>query len=184
MRMQAVVALSKLQSADEDQESDDDDTEVEAQRVADVLVDVLTHDSAAYVLSPPLRPHSSRAHSPTPFHQNSEVRRAALFNLIPSPESIPSLLLRAQDLDPINRRATFTHVFSEIPCTALEMDQRMWLMGRGLKDREENVKKGAKRLVGRWVDEIVGQMQEQGEGEERNEKDGLEKVSLGFVFGV
>jgi condensin complex subunit 3 len=47
VRMQAVVALSKLQTADDEEESDDDDTEVEATRVADVLIDVLTHDPAA-----------------------------------------------------------------------------------------------------------------------------------------
>lgn len=45
--MQAVVALSKLQTADDDIESDDDDTEQEAQRVTDVLIDVLSHDPAA-----------------------------------------------------------------------------------------------------------------------------------------
>lgn len=54
MRQHAVVALSKLQDADEaidggsDAEDSDDEREEEAKRsVADVLIDVLNHDPAA-----------------------------------------------------------------------------------------------------------------------------------------
>lgn len=45
MRMQAVVALAKLQEADEP-DSDDEDDEPELS-VTQVLMDVLTHDPAA-----------------------------------------------------------------------------------------------------------------------------------------
>lgn len=49
--MQAVVALSKLQDADAAEESDDDDSDQEDKTsVAEVLIDVLTHDPAAFVL--------------------------------------------------------------------------------------------------------------------------------------
>lgn len=51
MRMQAVVALAKLQDADEPQS--DDEEEDDEPSVRDVLVDVLTHDPAACV---PLHP--------------------------------------------------------------------------------------------------------------------------------
>ena len=70
VRMQAVVALSKLQSADDDEESDDDDDEGEATRVSEVLIDVLTHDSAAFV--PPLLP--SALANPPPTEQRSPPR--------------------------------------------------------------------------------------------------------------
>lgn len=151
VRMQAVVALSKLQSADDDEESDDDDDEGEATRVSEVLIDVLTHDSAAFV--PPLLPSPSQL---TPRQPNSEVRRAALFNLLPSPSTLPALLLRTLDVDPINRRAAFTHVLHEIPCQHLSQEQREQAIGRGLRDREEGVKKAAKRLVGKWAEEAGG----------------------------
>lgn len=45
VRMQAVVALSKLQEADEPDEDDDD--EDPEQNVTQVLMDVLMHDPAA-----------------------------------------------------------------------------------------------------------------------------------------
>jgi condensin complex subunit 3 len=46
VRMQAVVALAKLQDADEP-DSDDEEQDDEPS-VSEVLVDVLTHDPAAY----------------------------------------------------------------------------------------------------------------------------------------
>lgn len=42
VRLQAVVALSKLQEADEDEEDEDDE-----KSVSEVLIDILNHDSAA-----------------------------------------------------------------------------------------------------------------------------------------
>ena len=86
----------------------------------------------------------------------SEVRRAALFNLIPSPASLPALILRTRDLDPINRRAAFTHVLAEVPCKTLSASQREEAIGRGLRDREEAVSKAAKRLVVKWAEEVGG----------------------------
>ncbi|SCV72496.1 BQ2448_4033 [Microbotryum intermedium] len=126
VRMQAVVALAKLQEADE---ADDDDEEL---RVSDVLIDVLTHDPAA------------------------EVRRAALFNLIPSPKTLPALLMRTLDVDPINRRAAYLHVLYEIPCARLSQTQREDAIARGLRDREEGVRGAAKKLVSKWAEEAGG----------------------------
>jgi len=48
VRLQAVVALSKLQEADEDDDSDDSDEEDEEKKsVSEVLIDIMNHDSAA-----------------------------------------------------------------------------------------------------------------------------------------
>lgn len=89
----------------------------------------------------------------------SDVRRAALFNLIPSPASLPALILRTRDLDPINRRAAFTHVLSDVPCRTLSAPQREEVISRGLRDREESVSKAAKRLVAKWAEEVGGVIQ-------------------------
>ncbi|KDE08656.1 hypothetical protein MVLG_01115 [Microbotryum lychnidis-dioicae p1A1 Lamole] len=126
VRMQAVVALAKLQEADE---VDEDDDELS---VSDVLIDVLTHDPAA------------------------EVRRAALFNLIPSPKTLPALLMRTLDVDPINRRAAYLHVLYEIPCARLTQTQREDAIARGLRDREEGVRRAAKKLVSKWAEDAGG----------------------------
>ncbi|SGY69030.1 BQ5605_C004g02943 [Microbotryum silenes-dioicae] len=127
VRMQAVVALAKLQEADEVDEDDDDELSV-----SDVLIDVLTHDPAA------------------------EVRRAALFNLIPSPKTLPALLMRTLDVDPINRRAAYLHVLYEIPCARLTQTQREDAIARGLRDREEGVRRAAKKLVSKWAEDAGG----------------------------
>ncbi|GAA5865849.1 hypothetical protein JCM3774_003117 [Rhodotorula dairenensis] len=138
VRQHAVVALSKLQDADEeveDSDSDEDDSDGGAAKdanrsVTEVLVDVLNHDPAA------------------------EVRRAALFNLIPSPETLPSLLRRTLDIDTTNRRLAFAHVLAEIPPKSLTLKQRQTVLGRGLRDREEAVRKAAKKLVAKWVEHL------------------------------
>ena len=44
----------------------------------------------------------------------------------------------------------------EIPCQRLSQEQREQAIGRGLRDREEGVKKAAKRLVGKWAEEAGG----------------------------
>ncbi|KAK4056299.1 chromosome condensation complex Condensin, subunit G [Microbotryomycetes sp. JL221] len=131
VRMQAVVALSKLQEADE-ADSDDEDSNDPDQNVTMMLMDVLLHDPAA------------------------EVRRAALFNLLPSPMSLAAIVSRTLDVDTINRRATFSHVLIDVPCASLSNIHREEIARRGLQDREEAVVKAAKKLMSKWVDETGG----------------------------
>ncbi|BGP37334.1 chromosome condensation complex Condensin, subunit G [Rhodotorula kratochvilovae] len=142
VRQHAVVALSKLQDADEgaDEDDSDEDSDDEEEKdkgdkrsVTEVLVEVLNHDPAA------------------------EVRRAALFNLIPSPATLPSLLRRTLDIDTTNRRLAFSHVLAEIPLASLTVAQRQIVLGRGLRDREEAVRKAARKLVGRWIEQLSGE---------------------------
>ncbi|BGO88973.1 hypothetical protein NBRC10512_005103 [Rhodotorula toruloides] len=135
VRQHAVVALSKLQDADEgagdsDDDSDDEDEGKEKKSVTEVLIGVLNHDPAA------------------------EVRRAALFNLIPSATTLPHLLRRTLDIDTTNRRLAFSHVLVEIPPRSLTKTQRREIMGRGLRDREEAVRKAAKKLVAKWLEQV------------------------------
>lgn len=85
---------------------------------------------------------------------DSEVRRAALFNLIPSATTLPHLLRRTLDIDTTNRRLAFSHVLVEIPPRSLTKTQRREIMGRGLRDREEAVRKAAKKLVAKWLEQV------------------------------
>ena len=89
-----------------------------------------------------------------PIYLFSEVRRAALMNLFPSPETLPALLRRTLDVDTVNRRLAFTHVLPTIPAKHLTSLQREQVMSRGLRDREEAVQRAAKKLVGLWADQV------------------------------
>lgn len=91
-----------------------------------------------------------------PLSLSRDVRRAALFNLIPSPKTLPALISRTLDVDPINRRASFAHVLIEVPCASLNRAQREETIGRGLRDREEGVQRAAKKLIAKWADECGG----------------------------
>lgn len=102
---------------------------------------------------------------------HSEVRRAALFNLIPSLSTLPHLLRRTLDIDTINRRLCFSHVLLEIPVSRLTLKQRNEVLGRGLRDREESVRKSARKLVGKWV----GEIEEQKDGEGGEEEGTVER---------
>lgn len=88
----------------------------------------------------------------------SEVRRASLFNLLPTPLTLPHLLTRTLDQDPINRRSIYAHILSEVPLLGLTEEQREMVLKRGLGDRIEGVRKaaGGAGLVGRWVGEGGG----------------------------
>lgn len=179
--MQAVVGLSKLQAADSDGEGeddeedseDDDDTPAERadkeegkKKVRDVLMEILRFDSAALVLSffpapflsppPPCFDECEGVPTDSPRRTNSEVRRASLFNLLPTPQTLPILLSRTLDIDPINRRATYIHVLAEVPIKGLSLEQRENVVRRGLGERVDGVRKAAVGLVLRWAEECGG----------------------------
>lgn len=118
-------------------------------------------------MTPPrASPYCSRVSiaSPCPLTRHcfpcSEVRRAALFNLIPSPTSLPALLRRTLDVDTTNRRLAFSHVLAEIPLASLTVAQRQVVLGRGLRDREEAVRKASRKLVARWIEQVAGEEQD------------------------
>ncbi|KAK4702820.1 condensin complex subunit 3, partial [Phenoliferia sp. Uapishka_3] len=145
VRMQAVVALSKLQGDDDadSSSSSDDDSDAEStpsssgdgQKVASVLADVLTHDPAAFVSSSSLPSSASTTQT-----------------LLSSPSKIAT----SAEQHPINRRAAFTHVLSEVPVGSLTREQREEVIARGLKDREESVRRAAGKVVSKWAEEVGG----------------------------
>lgn len=55
-------------------------------------------------------------------------------------------------MDTTNRRLAFAHVLAEVPPESLSLKQRQTVLGRGLRDREEAVRKAAKKLVAKWAE--------------------------------
>ncbi|KAK0545135.1 chromosome condensation complex Condensin, subunit G [Tilletia horrida] len=151
VRAQAIVGLSKMagsEGADED-EDDDLDGGSTAQEVQELLLDIVQHDPSA------------------------ETRRAALFNLNPSPATLPIILTRLHDVDATNRRCVYLGSLALIAesehtarAAAAEVDLASALaigpklstklaeevVRTGLGDREESVQRAAKKLISRWCE--------------------------------
>ncbi|CAO3691481.1 unnamed protein product [Umbelopsis ramanniana] len=123
VRIQAVTALSRLQNAD------DEEDEVDGRTVSEKLIDIMQHD-------------------PSP-----EVRRVVLFNLDQTKRSIPYIIERARDIDPINRRFVFIKPMSEIQdFRMLSISQRHQLLDAGLKDRDALVLKAVSKMISNhWI---------------------------------
>lgn len=132
VRVQAIVALAKLQGAegDEGDEGDED----EGQGITSVLLRVLQHDPSA------------------------EVRRAALFNLPSNQRTLPFILERLRDVDTVNRRCLYLGSLSnavlEQPSCSARMRPEDWahVIHTGLGEREESVVRATKKLMASWID--------------------------------
>lgn len=88
---------------------------------------------------------------------NSEVRRAAMCNLDLHPTTLPYILSRSRDVDPINRRVIYAQSLAELPNMAvLSPEQRNIIAKSGLRDREDSVRKSAAKLIGKWAGNMEG----------------------------
>ncbi|KAI0363430.1 ARM repeat-containing protein [Pilatotrama ljubarskyi] len=142
VRTQAVIALSKLSYSEDPSEL--------AQGEPSILDTIL--DAMAYDTSP-------------------DVRRAALLNIPPNPQTLPALLARTRDVDASIRKLVYTSVLEKYclpkdrtPAAAstvgfthpraLSIAQRELIVRNGLGDREEPVKAAACKLLGAWVDVV------------------------------
>ncbi|KZT37030.1 hypothetical protein SISSUDRAFT_988304 [Sistotremastrum suecicum HHB10207 ss-3] len=146
IRAVAVVALSKLAGAE-----DPDDLGDDAISVIDALVDILRYDSSP------------------------DVRRAALLHTPPTTETLPDILTRTRDIDPVLRKLLYTSVLLENlkHPKQLTIAQREKITRDGLGDREPAVRAAAGKLLRSWVDIFNGNLEEflqlfdlLGEGEE------------------
>ncbi|KDN38868.1 ARM repeat-containing protein [Tilletiaria anomala UBC 951] len=146
VRVQAIVAIAKLQQA-----SGDDVEQGEEDEVQDMLVWMLRHDPSA------------------------EVRRAALFNLSLTSTTFPHILERLRDVDAINRRCVFLGSLAMLPAllpSAAQVQQASTssqllspkttseAIGVGLRDREESVRRATKKLMGTWIDACNGDLED------------------------
>lgn len=114
---------------------------------------------------------------------DSDVRRATLANLPINPRTIPAMLARTRDVDPVVRKLVYTSVL-EPHCTTsspspsssspsapsesevltetmgpthprvFSIEQRELVVRNGLGDREEGVKAAASKLVSTWLDVV------------------------------
>ncbi|WWD20683.1 hypothetical protein CI109_105159 [Kwoniella shandongensis] len=134
VRVQAALGLAKLQSGE-----DDDDLEEGQEPLGEVLLDLLRFDPAA------------------------EVRRAALYNLPRTPITLPHILARTRDVDPILRRTVYAGSLSAAALPdprVLSIAQREEVVRNGLGDREGSVRKAAAGMLAGWVDMAEGDLVE------------------------
>ncbi|WWC72552.1 uncharacterized protein I206_106514 [Kwoniella pini CBS 10737] len=132
VRVQAALGLAKLQSGE-----DADDLEEGQESLGEVLLELLKYDPAA------------------------EVRRAALYNLPRDPTTLPHILARTRDVDPILRRTVYAGSLSATALPdprVLSIAQREEIVRNGLGDREGTVRKAAAGMLGGWVDHVEGDM--------------------------
>ncbi|KAG1728449.1 nuclear condensing complex subunit [Suillus lakei] len=139
VRVQAVIALSKL-CGSEDQ-SDVEDGEPTA---LEVLLETLSCDPAA------------------------DVRRAALLNIPLSPETLDAVLTRTRDTDTIMRKLVYSAILVQhcfvsdssamglVHPRVLTIAQRELIIRNGLGDREPAVRQAAALLISKWVDVARG----------------------------
>ncbi|KAG5641543.1 hypothetical protein DXG03_004802 [Asterophora parasitica] len=147
VRVQAVIALSKLAGSEGPSEVEDGES-----TVLDVLLDTMEHDSSP------------------------EVRRAALLNITVNSTTLPRILDRTRDTDTTLRKLVYSAVLERDltikddegmgpthprACTIL---QRELIIRNGLSDREPSVRNAAASLLGKWVD-IIAERPAKQEGE-------------------
>ncbi|KAF7375150.1 Condensin complex subunit 3 [Mycena sanguinolenta] len=133
VRLQVVIALSKLAASEEDEPSEVAPGEP---TLLQVLIDTLSHD-------------------PSP-----EVRRATLVNIPVNSNSLPAVLARARDTETTIRKLLYSSVLTQTASSAasphtLTIAQRELIVRHGLGDREMTVRNAAADLLGTWIDVIA-----------------------------
>ncbi|ORZ19383.1 nuclear condensing complex subunit [Absidia repens] len=123
VRIQAVTALSRLQSADDEPDQKDGLTIIQK------LTWILRHDASA------------------------EVRRVIILNLEINDTTLPSLIERTRDVDFINRRIVFERKLSQIAdFQVIPSEARFKLIKSGLSDRDKSVRKAAGKMIAdSWI---------------------------------
>ena len=130
VRTYAVTALCKL-AASEDVDDLEDDEEP-------IIMHLLSH----------------LFEDPAP-----EARRAALLHLPFSPTTLPALLTRMRDVDPLTRKLVFSTILPRLEHPRLlTISQREQVVSHGLGDRADQVRVAAAHLLGTWVDSCEGDL--------------------------
>ncbi|KAJ6631026.1 nuclear condensing complex subunit [Mycena sp. CBHHK59/15] len=132
IRVQVIIALSKLAGSEDPSELDEGE-----QTVLQVLLDTLISDPSA------------------------DVRRATMLNIPVGPASLPALLTRTRDTDTTIRKLIYSSVLDGAAANSahphtLTIAQRELLVRNGLGDREKSVRSAAANLLGTWIG-VVGE---------------------------
>ncbi|KAJ7669544.1 nuclear condensing complex subunit [Mycena polygramma] len=128
IRAQAVSALARLVGSEDPSELQDGE-----KSILEVLLDVLSLDPAP------------------------DVRRAALLHVPLTAATLPALLTRARDVDPLTRKLVYASVLTprlEHP-RLLTIAQRERLVQTGLGDREPAVRVAAGKMVAAWFELVL-----------------------------
>ncbi|PLW56608.1 hypothetical protein PCANC_01434 [Puccinia coronata f. sp. avenae] len=134
VRQQAAIALMNFRPVNEEDEEDDSE-----ENVNDALIDLMIRDPS------------------------SEVRRTVLHKLCETPTAttLPAILTRLRDVDPLIRRMVYRDLYLATlakpeptlppdPSQCFTLDQR-YIILKGLKDREESVRKETANLAHCWI---------------------------------
>lgn len=94
--------------------------------------------------------------------QNPEVRRVCMKQIEKSKLTEPSIFERARDVNSVNRRVLYSTVLPKLgDFRAIDSEERYGLMSSGLRDRDESVRKAAKKWMGDiWTDTLKGDILE------------------------
>jgi condensin complex subunit 3 len=137
VRVQAIIGIAKLQADSAEDLNDEEELDYmkeDTENVTALLIRALRHDPSA------------------------EVRRAALFNVLPTSQTLPYVLERLRDIDTINRRCVYLGCLSgavlDKPDCLVKPTSEEWAMvvETGLGEREVSVVRAVKKLVASWVD--------------------------------
>ncbi|KNF04259.1 hypothetical protein PSTG_02605 [Puccinia striiformis f. sp. tritici PST-78] len=133
VRQQAAIALMNFRPINEEEEEDSEEN------VNDALIDLMMRDPS------------------------SEVRRTVLHKLCetPSTTTLPAILTRLRDIDPLIRKMVYRDLYLATlakpeptlppdPSHCFSLDQRYTIL-KGLKDREESVRKETANLANCWI---------------------------------
>ncbi|KAF7357433.1 hypothetical protein MSAN_01339300 [Mycena sanguinolenta] len=129
IRSQAVAALARLVGSEDPSELQDGE-----KSVLEVLLDIMTLDPAP------------------------DVRRAALLHVPLTAATLPAILARTRDVDPLTRKLVYASVLTprlEHP-RHLTVAQREAVVQTGLGDREPAVRVAAAKLVAAWFELMLG----------------------------
>ncbi|KAJ7167346.1 nuclear condensing complex subunit [Mycena crocata] len=128
IRAQAVSALARLVGSEDPSELQHGE-----KSILEVILDVLSMDPAA------------------------DVRRAALLHVPLTADTLPALLTRTRDVDPLTRKLVYAGVLT--PRLGhprhLSIAQREQLVQTGLGDREPAVRLAAGKMVAAWFDLVL-----------------------------
>ncbi|KAF7316513.1 hypothetical protein MIND_00170500 [Mycena indigotica] len=128
IRAQAVSALARLIGSEDPNELQEGE-----RTILEIILDVVVYDPAA------------------------DVRRAALLHLPLTSTTLPTLLTRTLDVDPLLRKLVYASVFQprlEHP-RLLTISQREQLVQSGLGDREPAVRLAAGKMVFAWFELVL-----------------------------
>ncbi|RPB03620.1 hypothetical protein L873DRAFT_1731528 [Choiromyces venosus 120613-1] len=136
VRVQAAVGVIKLveMGVGTGEDDSEDDDELGDGNVLAVLIEAMQNDPSA------------------------DVRRTILYNINPTPETLPYLLERTRDTDPVTRRSVFTRLLPSLgDFRHLSIGMREKLLRWGLNDRDESVREAARRMFNyRWLEDVDG----------------------------